>query len=149
MNVFTEGIKFFNSQYACTYSQSNWRWNYSEQVIETKFSLKPKIKKIENSISSKRHEVNRVKHSLVFRMCILDAKIEKFRQIDFKRREILFNYFHRCSKCRKNAFKIAIVLWGVLKIICFKFFFDRDLKIMEVNLHLFDYLGLVFIMSPK
>ena len=33
MNVSTEGIKFFNRQYACNHSQSNWCWNCSEQVI--------------------------------------------------------------------------------------------------------------------
>ena len=59
-------------------------------------------------------------------MCILDTKIEKFRQIDLKKREILFNYCHRCSKCRKNAFKIAIVLWGVLKIRKNIFFFETQ-----------------------
>ena len=41
----------------------------------------------------------------------------------------------------KNVFKIVIILRGVLK---FKFcyWYTQRLKIMEVDLHLFDYLGL-------
>ena len=46
----------------------------------------------------------------------------------------------------KNVFKIVIILRGVLK---FKFcyWYTQRLKIMEVDLHLFDYLGLDILLA--